>query len=231
MSGKSVLLVEDDFLNRRLTKKVLSENGYNVWESKNTKEALEILKTEPVSIAILDINLGEYEQNGISLGQKIQQKYSIPFIYLTAYENPEIIGDALSTSPYSYLTKPFKNSDLIASIEIAIRQSANVRRRKPAVMVKDGDYNVEMDVDKINYIVSEGNYLLFHTDKKIYRTRSTVKNILRELPEPNFVQTHRAYVVNKEKIEKFNKRVVHVGNSEIPISASYLENLRTLFDY
>ena len=226
MTNKSILIVEDDFLNRRISKKVLAENGYEVFEAKNAKEALEILRKESLSLIVLDINLGENAQDGISLGQEIKEKYSIPFIYLTAYENPEIIEKAVATSPYSYLTKPFKNSDLIASAEIAIRQSSNIPKRKPFIYVKDGDYNVELPTENINYIESDGNYLLFYTDEKIYKCRSSIKNILNELSNSNFVQTHRAYIVNKNKIEKYTKKNVMIKNNLIPVSENYLEILK-----
>ena len=226
MTNKSILIVEDDFLNRRISKKVLAENGYEVFEAKNAKEALEILRKESLSLIDLDINLGENAQDGISLGQEIKEKYSIPFIYLTAYENPEIIEKAVATSPYSYLTKPFKNSDLIASAEIAIRQSSNIPKRKPFIYVKDGDYNVELATENINYIESDGNYLLFYTDEKIYKCRSSIKNILNELSNSNFVQTHRAYIVNKNKIEKYTKKNVMIKNNLIPVSENYVEILK-----
>lgn len=223
---KIILLVEDNFLNRRLCKKVLAENGYTVLEAKNAKDALELLRKEPVILAILDINLGENEQDGIMLGQQIKEKYAIPFIYLTAYENAEIIEQAVSTSPYSYLTKPFKNSDLIASVEIAIRKSQNDKKYKPAIQVKDGEYNTQLPVDEINYIESDGNYLLLHTDKKIYKTRSTIKKIIEELSENVFVQTHRAYIVNKNKIDKFSSKNIIIGESVIPVSDNFLENVK-----
>lgn len=223
---KTILLVEDNFLNRRLCKKALAENGYTVLEAKNAKEALEILRKEPVTLVILDINLGENEQNGILLGQQIKEKYSIPFIYLTAYENTEMIGQAVSTSPYSYITKPFKNSDLIASVEIAIRQSQNDKKYKPEILVKDGEFNILLPVDEINYIESDGNYLLFHTDNKIYKTRSTIKKILEDLSENAFVQTHRAYIVNRNKIVKFSSKNIMIGETAIPISDHFLENIR-----
>ncbi len=226
MTQKTILLVEDDFLNRRLSKKVLLENGYEVFEAKNTQEALEILKKESITFVILDINLGENEKDGISLGQIIKDKFSIPFIYLTAYENPDIIGRAISTSPYSYLTKPFKNSDLIAALEIAIRQSADLPKRKPFIHVKDGEYTVELSVDKINFIESEGNYLIFYTNDKTYKLRSTIKNIMSELSTNTFVQTHRAYIVNKNKIEKFNNKSLIIKDTVIPISENYLENIK-----
>lgn len=226
MTSKSILIVEDDFLNRRISKKVLAENGYEVFEAKNAKEALEILQKESLALIVLDINLGENEQDGISLGQEVKEKYSVPFIYLTAYENPEIIEKAVSTSPYSYLTKPFKNSDLIASAEIAIRQSSDIPKRKPFIYVKDGDYNVELATENINYIESDGNYLLFYTDEKIYKCRSSIKNILNELSNSNFVQTHRAYIVNKNKIKKFSNKNVMIKNNLIPVSENYLEILK-----
>lgn len=226
MTKKTILIVEDDFLNRRLSKKVLLENGYEVLEAKNTTEALDVLKKEAISFVILDINLGENEQNGISLGQQIQDKFSIPFIYLTAYENPDIINKAIATSPYSYLTKPFKNSDLIAAVEIAIRQSAYFPKQKAFIYVKEGDYNVKLEEEKIDYIESEGNYLLFYTDQKVYKIRSTIKNILSELSESNFIQTHRAYIVNKNKIEKFTNKSLIIGSANIPISENYLDKIK-----
>lgn len=223
---KTILLVEDNFLNRRLSKKVLTENGYAVLEAKNAAEALDILKKEPITLIILDINLGEDEQDGISLGQIIKGRFSVPFLYLTAYDNADIIGKAVTTSPYSYITKPFKNSDLIASVEIAIRKSANEPKHQPAIMLKDGNYNIRISVENINYIESDGNYLLFHTDEKVYKNRCTIKKMLEELSGSVFVQTHRAYIVNRNKIKKFNSRSVMVGETAIPVSENFMENVK-----
>jgi DNA-binding LytR/AlgR family response regulator len=222
MKRKAILLVEDDFLNRRLSKKVLSENGYVVFEAKNSKEALEILTRESIFLAILDINLGENEQDGITLGQQIKDKFAVPFIYLTAYDNTDVISKAIATTPYSYLTKPFKNVDLIASVEITLRQSSAKYKK---IVAKDGEYQVELPVDKINYIESVGNYLFFYTDEKTYKSRSTIKHILEEISEGTFIQVHRAYVVNKTKIEKFKLKSLVIKATEIPVSKNYAENL------
>lgn len=214
-------MVEDDFLNRRLSKKALVENNYKVLEAKNAKEALEILKKETIDLAILDINLGENQQDGITFAQEIKDKYTIPFIYLTAYENLEIINKAVATKPYSYLTKPFKDVELIASIEIALKQSEQHHKFKPSVLVKDKEYTVELPFNKINFIESDGNYLLFHTDEKIYKSRSTIRQVLEILPESTFLQVHRAYVVNKTKVDKFNLKSLMIKDIEIPVSKNY----------
>ena len=225
MNAKTVLLVEDDFLNRRLSKKILKENGYEVFEAKNADEAIAALKKEAIDLVILDINLGEGERDGISIGKQIYEKFQIPFIYLTAYENSAIISAAATTFPYSYLTKPFKNSDLIASVEIAITKSAKNDKRKPFILVKDDDYKVELPTEEINYIESDGNYLLFHTDKKNYKCRLTIAQAIELLPASIFVQVHRAFIVNRNKIEKFSTKSVVVRNVDIPVSKHYLTNL------
>ncbi|WP_304234470.1 response regulator [Jiulongibacter sediminis] len=120
MSEKTILLVEDDYLNRRLTRRVLDELGYQVVEAKNAKNALETLANNKIDLVILDINLGEGEMDGIDLSRQIQDRFHIPFIYLSAYENKHFLSRANAISPSTYLTKPFKNSDLIAALETAL---------------------------------------------------------------------------------------------------------------
>lgn len=225
MDMKTILIVEDNFLNRRLIKKYLIENNYEVKEAKNTSEAKCLMKTEKIDLAILDINLGQDKENGISLAETINQDFSIPFIFLTAYENMDIIQKAISTKPYSYLTKPFKNIDLINSIEIALRQTHHSPKEKPQIIVKDGDYNIKLPLDEILYIESDGNYLLFHTQEKQYKSRSTIKQILEVLPSSQFLQTHRAFIVNKFKIEKYSIKAVIINNKMIPVSKNFVHHL------
>lgn len=177
-----------------------------------------------VDLAILDINLGDGEMDGISLGNLIQNKQKVPFIYLTAYENAKVISEAVATSPYSYLTKPFKNSDLIASVELAIIKSANEEKNKRTILVKDGDYKVELPIEDINYIESDGNYLLIYTDKKAFKCRSTIEQILQVLPS-SFIQIHRAFIVNRNMIEKYHSKGVVIQNIEIPVSKNFSHNI------
>ena len=60
--------------------------------------------------------------------------------------------------------------------------------------------------------------MLFHTNKKNYKSRSTISQIIEALPVTKFIQVHRAFVVNKDKIEKYNSKSVVVNGIEIPLS-------------
>lgn len=229
MKAKTILLVEDDFLNRRLSKKTLLGNGYHVLEAKNTREAFKILESEEVDLVILDINLGEDQEDGISLGRAIHVQNSIPFLYLTAYETEEVVKRAIATKPQAYITKPFKDIDFLAAVALAIRHFASLRQRRQSVVVKDDDYSIELPIDKIDYIESEGNYLLFYAVDRVYRRRSTIKQILELLPSTTFIQTHRAFVVNKTKVDKFNVKQLVVKNEIIPVSKNYIDNIRRIY--
>jgi len=230
MQQKTILIIEDDFLNRRVTKKALLENDYKVLEGKSAEEALLILKTQTPHLIIIDINLGENQQNGIELAQNIKALFNIPYIFLTAYDTAEIVKRAVAATPHAYITKPFKNVDLVTTIELAILQAANKEQRKLTVPVKDAGYTIALPVDEIYYIESDGNYLLYHTNKKVYKSRVTIKQIMEQLPAEIFVQTHRAYVVNRRKIEKYGSRSLVVNNTEVPISKNYIEDSSTFFN-
>lgn len=230
MERHTILLVEDDFLNRRLARKVLAENGYDILEAKNAKEAIDQLdgNKNNIDLVILDINLGEQEQDGISIGKRIQERQGIPFIYLTAYDNDNIVNRAIETTPYSYITKPFKNIEILSTVTLAIRQYK--QKGSPTIVVKEDEYNVELAIEEIQYIESDGNYLLFHTQitDKVFKSRSTIKQVLEILPRHTFIQTHRAFVVNKHKIQKFNTKTVIVNNVPIPLSRNYVAEITSL---
>jgi DNA-binding LytR/AlgR family response regulator len=229
MNPKVVLLVDDDFLNRRLSKKILSESGYLTMEAKNAEEALYLLKNETIHFVILDINLGEQERDGISLGQEIKDTFSIPFTYLTAYDNTEIMTKAVATIPNSYITKPFKQTDLVAAVALGINQLSRQEKRKSFIIVKDEDFSIELPIENIYYLEADKNYLLLHTQDKAYKTRCTIKQIMEQLPKSTFIQTHRAFVVNKNKIDKFSTKNLIVNNKHIPVSKNYIEDINQIY--
>lgn len=231
MNETTILIVEDDFLNRRLIRKALKEMGYRVLEAKNSEEATSLLLKETIDLFILDIKLGVNDRAGINLGAYIDEKYTIPFIYLTAFQATDVLSAALGTSPHSYLTKPFKKTDLIASVELALKKSANREKNLPFILLKDDEYTIKVFLERIDYIESEGNYLLVYSNYKVYKYRSTIKQILEILPSSTFIQIHRAYIVNKDKIDLFRSDSLIVKNKTIPVSKNYLEDIQVVYEF
>ena len=114
-----ILVVEDNpgiLLNLRTT---LEFNNYEVKTARNGKEALEILnKCEVIPDLILsDILMPEVD--GIELYMTVSQNpiwSQIPFFFLTAVSDPENIRSCKMLGVDDYITKPFKDEDLLAAI-------------------------------------------------------------------------------------------------------------------
>lgn len=221
----TILVVEDNYLNRRMVTKALEKN-YNIKEAADAEKAVAILSTEAIHLVIIDIHLGHEKKDGTWLGELVNKNYGLPFIYLTSYSDSDIARKALATQPSSYLTKPFKEVDLALSIEISLQKHLSLHPKESNwILVKEEDFYVKLLTDSIEYVESTGNYIHIYSGNKVYKCRSTIKDMLARLPEDIFVQTHRAYIVNKRKVMKFNKETVIVEGVAIPVSLKYSDGL------
>lgn len=135
----------------------------------------------------------------------------------------------METSPYSYLTKSFKNTDLLASVELALQKSTLRDNNQPFLLLKDGGYNVKVPLERIDFVESNGNYLSVHSNHKVYQLRSTIKEILEILPRNKFFRSHRAYIVNREKIDRFTANTLVIKNKMVPVSKKYIEDVQAIF--
>ena len=221
-----VLLVEDEFMTRRLLKRKLAKLGHKVIaEADGFDEAREIAETlkKNIDVAILDINLGAESKDGIWFGEYLRVNTHIPFIYLTAYETSEIVDRAISTGPDSYLTKPVGEVALKTTLALINQKqhATNQDLLTTQLVVKDDDRFLSLNISKIEWFESTGNYLRVKGPDGVFSYRSTVKEILRVLPAAQFVQTHRAYIANINFITKFDSLSLLVNGYEIPISRTH----------
>ncbi|MEZ4857384.1 MAG: LytTR family transcriptional regulator [Flavobacteriaceae bacterium] len=80
-------------------------------------------------------------------------------------------------------------------------------------------------LNELDYIKSDGNYLEFYFGEKKVIDRNKMKDIVEELP-PNFIQTHRSFIINKNSIQSFNSTKIFLKTgAEIPLSRSFKQNL------
>ena len=80
---------------------------------------------------------------------------------------------------------------------------------------------VKIAFDDITYVESLADYVKIHNSQgKGIISRERISKLEKDLPG-NFLRIHRSFIVNKDKIESFNKEVVVVQDIELPISRSY----------
>jgi len=115
---EKILIVEDQFVEADYVRMMLTSAGYPVCGiARSVPEAQEIIKREKPKLVLLDIFLkGKF--TGIDLAKQLKEEH-IAFIYISANSNEEILTKAKATEPYGFLVKPFREKDLLVSLEIA----------------------------------------------------------------------------------------------------------------
>jgi CheY-like chemotaxis protein/GAF domain-containing protein len=130
----SVLVVEDEFAVANDLQIILESAGYQVTGiAFSVEEALQLLEPSPPDIVLLDIYL-DGPATGIDLARTLMAR-NIPFVYVSANANDSVMAEAKVTQPYGFVVKPFRDSDVLVTLELARyrhahSQEAALRREK-----------------------------------------------------------------------------------------------------
>jgi DNA-binding response OmpR family regulator len=130
MVKSRILIVEDERITSDHLRRLLKRRGYEVAGiASNGNEALDQMKHDHPDLMLLDIGLpGTYD--GVQVAQRAREDYEIPVVFLTAFSDPDTIRRARQSEPYGFIVKPFVEEELQATIEIALQQHAERKRRE-----------------------------------------------------------------------------------------------------
>lgn len=232
-----ILIVEDEFVTLDLLRDYIEQSGYEVsGDAMTAKEAIEVLERFNTDIAILDINI-RGDHDGIWLANEIRENYNIPFIFLTAYSDAANVRRAAESYPYGFVVKPFTAADVMAAIEVALKQHERERKadlikpvKRPttelsadsSIFLKDALTYRKVLIREIMYVQAFKNYIEFTLlNESPIVLRSTLYKSMEMLPKALFKQVHRSFVVNLQHVELIGGDYVLVKDKNIPLGKSY----------
>ncbi|WP_207784943.1 sigma 54-interacting response regulator [Flavobacterium sp. HTF] len=115
---KRILIVEDQFIEAHDLQLILEKANYEVTGiARSVEQALEQIEIEKPDLVFLDIML-KGNRNGIELAHYLKEKY-IGFIFISANSSKSILDQAKTTHPYGFIVKPFRDQDVLTTLEIA----------------------------------------------------------------------------------------------------------------
>lgn len=115
---RKILIVEDQFVEANDLRLVLENAGHEVCGiARTVSTALELYVKEKPDLVLLDIFL-KGPQTGIDMARQLRED-NVAFIFLSANSNEEVLTAAKTTEPHGFLTKPFREKDLLICIEVA----------------------------------------------------------------------------------------------------------------
>ena len=185
----------------------------------NAFEAANYLQNTKIDAIFLDIKMPDI--TGIDFLKSLHNPPMV--IFTTAYSEHAVHSFELDA--IDYLLKPFSLSRFLKACNKAqeLFNYRNEPSNKPEtfIFVKDGYEQIKVMINDILFVEASGNYTLIQLEDSLISSRITINDLAELLPKNQFVRCHRAFIVARNKIAKFDKTQIYVGKKIIPIGATY----------
>ena len=193
-------------------------------------EAMKELRDNPAQLLFLDIQMPEL--SGIEFAKILPPETKI--IFTTAFQQYAI--ESYSVNALDYLLKPISYKDFLKASDKAlewfnVKEKQNTYAKDRFMFIKSDYKLVRVALDDILYIEGLKDYV------RIYLQNGTrlmslmnMKKLEDYLPRPEFLRTHRSYIVHMSKAQQIDRFRIVFGDQYIPISDSYKDETQLYFD-
>ena len=124
---KTILVVDDERIARRLLYRALSEEGYRVFEAASADEGMGVLELAHVYVHLIMLDVVMPGIDGVELGRRILQRWpALRLLYMSAHPAEILVQHGLSDPQVHFLAKPFTHDELMSKV-----QEASDRRLAP----------------------------------------------------------------------------------------------------
>ena len=113
----TVVVAEDEALNRLDIIESLNENGYNViGEAANGQEAVDRVRELKPDIVVMDVKMPE--KDGITAARELNEDFLAPVVMLTAFSQKDLVAEAVDAGVMAYVVKPFVPERLFPALAV-----------------------------------------------------------------------------------------------------------------
>ena len=133
MAKHSLLVADDDRLVRVTLARGLREHGYDVIEAEDGAQAVQLGIEHAPDLAILDMKMPNV--SGIEAAESLRDNADVPSVFLSAYDDEQIVRQAVEQGALGYLIKPVNVKQIVPTIESALVRADEIRALKRS---KDG---------------------------------------------------------------------------------------------
>lgn len=186
-----------------------------VAEYSNAIEAKNGIKNNEIDLIFLDIEMPII--TGFDLLESLENSPQV--ILITGKTDYAL--KAFDYDVTDYLHKPITVDRFDASVKRALakyEQANKTIENEEHIFVKSNLKKRKVVLNDIKWIEALGDYIKLVTDDDNIVILSTMKSFEKQLPENKFLRIHKSYIVNLEKVEKFNSKNVEVSGKSIPLS-------------
>ena len=180
---RTVVVAEDEAVNRMDLVAMLEDNGYEVvGQAANGEEAVELTRKYRPDVVCMDVKMPRMD--GITAAGIICDENIAPVVMLTAFSQRELVDRAREAGAMAYVVKPFDASDVVPAIELAMARYAELRAVEEEVEDLQERFESRKLVEQAKGLLMEGLGL---TEPEAFRwiqkTAMDLRKSMREVAE------------------------------------------------
>ncbi|WP_162058224.1 ANTAR domain-containing response regulator [Undibacterium sp. KW1] len=123
-----ILLVDDDEFTLTLLSRILERADYEIIQAQCGEDALNVILMQEPDIALLDINMPG--MSGLDLANHLRTETAIPFMFLSATSDTEIVKQAVEYGAVGYMVKPVDVLNIVPTVEASLARAREIRQLK-----------------------------------------------------------------------------------------------------
>lgn len=185
-----------------------------IGECENAIQLNTMLKTTQPNLLFLDIEMPHI--TGIELLSGIHNPPKV--IIISAYEQYALKGYELDVT--DYLLKPVSFDRFLRSVNkvhaLLEKEEENIADKY--VFIKSDKQLKKIFLKDILFVESMENYVIIHMSSSKEIVNVTLKHIAESLPERNFLQVHRSYIVNIDSIKAIEGNLLNISTHKVPVA-------------
>jgi len=233
-----VVLIDDEMPALSELAFIIEESGIAKVIGKFTEpvEGLLFIQNEEPDLVFLDIDMPQ--MSGLKLAEAIRgMKTKTAVVFATAYEGHAL--EAFEKDAIDYLLKPYEEERVFRALR-KVMQSATQDQSKENSVEKEPEASrlpitledriVFVNVSDIIFCKVEDAIVYIQTEEQEYKMSETLSKLEEKLPKRQFFKTHRAYVVNLDKVKQVSPYFNHTlmlqlegSSEEVPVSRSHVK--------
>lgn len=189
----------------------LTFQGY----SSNAINARRILIDKDIDLIFLDVEMPII--NGFDFLEALEEAPQV----IIVSNSEKYALKAYDYNVTDYLLKPICAKRFDKAVKRALqnqKRSTYEEQEDEHLFVKSNFRKVKVSCNEIKWIEALGDYVRLVTEKSNLVVQSSMKSFYERLPNDQFVRTHKSYIINLRRIERFNTTEVEVDGKKIPLS-------------
>lgn len=222
----SCVIVDDSSIQRMIVNKLVTnhQNLKLVGEFSNAVETKNFLSYNMVDLLFLDVEMPIL--NGFDFLDTLKVKPQVIFIT----SKPEYAVKAFDYEATDYIQKPISAIRFDTSVKKALNKQLLLTEapmeNSEHIFIKSNLKKLKIFTSRIKYVEAYGDYVRVITDDENHLVLSTMKSFENDLPQEKFIRVHKSFIVNLNKIDKFNSKFIEIGTTKIPLSRTKKDELK-----